>query len=82
MGQTIAQARKGTSAADGGSRIAYNAVNENLLNKVMNWVQTYTSAHPAEASRKFKGALTWPSSLKHEDFSGAFEQRWVGKNKK
>ena len=76
MGQTISQARKGTSAADGGSRLAYNAVNENLLNKVISWVQSYTSAHPAEGDRKFKSPLTWPTSLKHEDFNGAFEQRY------
>lgn len=76
MGQTIARARKGTSAADGGSKLAYNSVNENLLNKVIDWVSAYAGAHPGESKLKFKTTITWPTMLKVEDFGGgAFEQR-------
>lgn len=78
MGQTIARARKATSAAEGGSKIAYNAVNENLLNKIMDWLSGYAGAHPAESKLKFKSAISWQSSLKIDDLSGgAFEQRYV-----
>lgn len=78
MGQTIARARKGTSAADGGSKLSYNAINENLLNKIMDWLSGYAGAHPEESKLKFKTAMTWPTCLKLEDFSGgAFEQRYV-----
>lgn len=76
MGLTLARARKGTSAANGGSKLAYNAVNENLLNKVIEWVQSYASSHPDEGKLKFKSTMTWPTALKIEDFGGgAFEQR-------
>jgi len=74
MGQTLASARKST--ADGGGRLAYNEVNENLLNKLMDWATSYAGAHPGEAKLKFKAPLSWPTTLKVEDFSGgAFEQR-------
>ncbi|KAF6041243.1 ARMC4 [Bugula neritina] len=76
MGLTIGRARKGTSAADGGSRIPFNAINENLLNKIIDWVTSYAGAHPEESKLKFKSTMTWSTSLKIEDFSGgAFEQR-------
>lgn len=78
MGQTIARARKGTAATAGGTKLAYNSVNEELLNKVIEWVSSYAGAHPAESKIKFKHPMTWPTSLKVDDFSGgAFEQRFV-----
>lgn len=78
MGLTIGRARKGTSAADGGSRIPFNAINENLLNKIIDWVTSYAGAHPEESKLKFKSTMTWSTSLKIEDFSGgAFEQRYI-----
>ena len=78
MGQTIARARKQASAADGGSKLAFNAVNENLLNKIIDWVSGYAGAHPEESKLKFKSVMEWPTCLKIEDFSGgAFEQRYV-----
>lgn len=78
MGLTLSRARKGTSAANGGSKLAYNSVNEDLLIKIMDWVQSYASAHPTESKMKFKSAMSWHTSLKIEDFSGgAFEQRYA-----
>lgn len=76
MGLTLARARKCSSAADGGSKLTYSQPNEDLLNKVMAWVSSYPSSHPDEAKLKFKSVMTWPTSLKIDDFSGgAYEQR-------
>ena len=76
MGQTLERARKGTSATAGSTKLAYNAVNETLLNKVIDWLSGYPGAHPAESKIKFKVPVSWPTGLKGDDFSGgAFEQR-------
>lgn len=76
MGQTLARARKGTSATAGSTKLAYNIVNESLLNKVMDWVSAYPGSHPEESKIKFKNPIAWPTGLKGDDFSGgAFEQR-------
>lgn len=75
MGQTLARARKGTSATAGSTKVAYNAVNETLLNNIIDWVSGYAGAHPGESKIKFKTPMTWPTILKAEDFGGAFEQR-------
>ena len=75
MGQTLATAAKWTSAGEGprGS-LEYNPTNEVILNKFLEFSESFCSTYPELSKIEFKQALVWSSDLPPQNVSGLTEQ--------
>ena len=71
MGQSLSVAARWTSSGSGprGS-LEYNKANELILNKFVQYCESFSGQFPEEAKVVYKQPLTWKTELKPSDFSG------------
>ena len=71
MGQTLAVAANWTTAKEGAKgKLEYTDNNEMILNKIIQFIEGFSSSHSAEAEIEFSQPLTWKTALKPGDFEG------------
>ncbi|XP_074662830.1 outer dynein arm-docking complex subunit 2-like [Tubulanus polymorphus] len=73
MGQTLKRAAQWTSARDGsGGKLEFTPLNEAILNRIIDFVEQFSSKYPEESQLVFKTPLTWNSSLTPGEFSNGY----------
>ena len=79
MGQTLSSAAQWTSATqDGGAgKLELTQTNEVILNKIIGFVDGFSSRHSAEAKVSFKHPLSWKTELKSSEFSSGYTQKYA-----
>ena len=77
MGLTLSKAAEWTSAKDGsGGKLEYSAVNKEILNSILNWVEKFVTTRQADFEKlTFKEPLIWISTLSPEIFAGHSEYK-------
>ena len=76
MGQTLVSAVQWTPATGDGGRgkLELTKANEVILNKIIAFVDGFSSKHSAEAKLIFKQPFIWNTGLTPSEFSSGFTQ--------
>jgi len=76
MGQTLASAVQWTPATENGGRgkLELTKANEVILNKIIAFVDGFSSKHNAESKLTFKEPFIWNTDLSPLEFSSGFTQ--------
>lgn len=65
MGQSLQKAAEWTSVKDSsGGKLEFTKLNEELLNRIIQYVDGYSAKFPAESKLVFRKPLKWVSTLK------------------
>lgn len=76
MGQTLSSATHWTSAKEGEhGKLEFTPTNELILNKIIGFVEGFSSSQPDESRLIFKQPMTWLTELDPSDFSYRFNER-------
>lgn len=78
MGQTLTSAAQWTTATEDGrqGKLELTKTNEVILNKIIAFVDGFSSRHSDESDLAFKQSLTWTTELTESDFSSGFTQKY------
>lgn len=76
MGQTLSSATHWTSAKEGEhGKLEFTPTNELILNKIIGFIEGFSSSQPDESRLIFKQSLTWLTELDPSDLSYRFSEK-------
>ena len=78
MGQTLSSAAQWTSAQEGGrGKLEFTPTNELILNKIIGFLDGFSSSQPEESKLTFKQPLTWITEMGESEFSHGYMEKQV-----